>query len=287
MNFENQDLKLKTLIQVCKETGNLKKMAIVCFELISRKLDEIGVKLGVRKRLDSGETLVEYMELINQIFLDNLGISIFQDNIIEKISECEPLFLKNRGNIPFSSIRTIFKVFYELRKLDVPNLHREFDDYDIMTISPYRLRSFFSSNSRDRHNNSTSVLEPMILQKIKEKQLSLQKQSQNSFNRYSLETAISLKNVENSIRLKRKQKKIKFEGKLKDSIRYQQSVENVVGYFIIGVVILLFILGISILLKLMIYPNIISTLSYWSMILIGGGALLLFIYIQYFIRRIY
>lgn len=288
MKYENQDLKLKSLIQVCKETNNLKKLAVVSFELISRKLDEIGIMLAVRKRrYDSGETLVEYMELINQIFLENLGIIIFQQAIIERIGDCEPLFLRNRGDIRYTSIKTMFKVYYELRKLDIPNLHREFDNFDTIAMSPYRVKSFLSPNSKKTRNNGSSVLEPMILQKIKEKQLFLQKQSQNSFNRHNFETAISLKKVENSLNRKQKQNKIEFEGKLKDNINYQQSIEKTVAYFIVGLMILLFTLGISILLKLMTYQDFPSLLNYWCILFVGGGTILLLVFIKYFVRRRY
>ena len=38
------DLKLKRLIQLCKETGNYKKLAVVSFVLVSNMVDEIGIK---------------------------------------------------------------------------------------------------------------------------------------------------------------------------------------------------------------------------------------------------
>lgn len=288
MSYENQDIKLKNLIQVCKETGNLKKLAVVSFELTSRRLNEIGVNLAIRKRKhESGETLVEYMELINQNIQRNLDISIFQDKIVEKIGDCEPLFLRNRGDIPFNSIRSMYKVYFELRKLDVPNLHRKMNDNDLISVSQYGLQSFLSPSSKRKQNNGSSTLKPLILQKIKEKQLDLQKQSQNTLNSYILEKAISLKKVQNSLNNKGKQRRIRFEGALKDNLSYQQSIENIVGYFIIGVTILLFTLGISILLKLMSYPDLPSLINYCSLLFVGGGAVLLIVYIKYFIRRRY
>jgi len=287
MSFKNQDIKLKNLIQVCKETGNLKKLAVVSFELTSRQLDEIGIKLGIRKREHESETLVEYMEMINQIFEKNISISIFSNYFIETIDECEPLFLRNRGVISYDSIRTMYKVYYELRKLDVPNLHRKLGDQDLVGISKYGFQSFLSPTSRRKRNNGSSTLQPLILQKIKEKQIDLQRQSKDTLNSYILEKAISLKKVQNSLNNKGKQNRIKFEGALKDNLSYQQSIENVVGYFIIGVFILLLTLGMSIFLKLMTYPDIPSSFSYWSLLFVGGGAILLVVYIKYFIRRRY
>ncbi|MFX0135494.1 MAG: hypothetical protein ACFFDN_17755 [Candidatus Hodarchaeota archaeon] len=125
MNFSVIDAKLKNLIQVCRETGNFKKLAVVSFILTSNKVDEIGIKLGIRHRnRSSGEKLFEYMELINKFFEDNLKISIFQNNYIEEIRDCELLFLRNKGIIPYDYIKTMFHTYYELRKLEVPNLHK-------------------------------------------------------------------------------------------------------------------------------------------------------------------
>ena len=68
MNYSVLDSKLKTLIKVCKETGNYKKLGVVSFILTSNILDEIGLKLGIRPRKrnkSSEEHIFRYMELIN------------------------------------------------------------------------------------------------------------------------------------------------------------------------------------------------------------------------------
>jgi len=288
MSYENQDIKLKNLIQVCKESGNLKKLAVVSFILISNRLNEIGIRLGTRERKrESSETLVEYMEMINQNIQQNLGISIFQDKIINKIGECEPLFLRSQGDIPYNSIRTMYKVYFKLRKLDVPNLYRELNDNDLLSVSQYSFQSFLSSSSRKRRDSESNNLKLLILQKIKKEQNDLQNQSQISLNSPILEKAISLKRLQRSLDNNGRKKSIKFEGALKDNLSYQQSIENVVGYFIIGVIILLFTLGMTTFLKLMTYPDLPNLVSYWSLLFVGGGAILLIVYVKYFIRRRY
>ncbi len=283
MSYENQDIKLKNLIQVCKETHNYKKIAVVGFILIGNRLNEIGIKLGTRKK--SGETLVEYMERINHVFQQNLGILIFKDYFIETLSECEPLFLREQGNIPYEDIRTMYELYFELRRLDVPNLHRQIDENDLVGVSPYNFQSFLSPSSKRKHNNSSDTLKPLILQKIKEKQIALQKQSKERLNSSLLEEVISLKKVQNTLDNKNKQHKIKFEGTLKESIDYQQSIEKVVGYFILGMVILLFTLGMSITMKVVLYSEFFGSLSYWALLFVGGGAILLIVYFTYFIKR--
>ncbi len=73
------DVKLKRLIQLCKETGNYKKLAVVSFVLVSNAVDEIGIKLGMRTReRGSGENIFEYMKLVNNIFALNFNVSVFK-----------------------------------------------------------------------------------------------------------------------------------------------------------------------------------------------------------------
>ena len=66
------DIKLKRLIQLCKETGNYKKLAVVSFVFTSNAVDEIGIKLGMRSReKKAGEKIFEYLELVNKVFKVN------------------------------------------------------------------------------------------------------------------------------------------------------------------------------------------------------------------------
>ena len=286
MSNENQDLKLKNLIQVCKETHNFKKLAVVSFILISNRLNEIGINLGTRKRnKESGETLVEYMESVNHIFQKDLGILIFRDYFIETLSECEPLFLRERGNLPYDDIRTMYQVYYELRRLDIPNLHRQINDSDLVGVSNYSFQSFLSPSSKRKHNSGSDILKPLILQKLKEKQIALQKQSKENPTSLLLEKVISLKKVQNTLDSKKKKSKIRFEGTLKENINYQQSIENVVGYFILGLVILLFTLGISITMRVVLYSELLVSLSNWALLFVGGGSILFIVYYTYFIKR--
>ena len=250
MNYSVVDAKLKNLIQICKETRNFKKLAVVSFILTSNKVDEVGIKLGIRQRKRlSGEKLFEYMELINKIFEGNLRVTIFQNNHIEKIRECELLFLRNKGNIPYDYIRTMFHAYYELRKLEVPNLHKSMRSDSFLESSQFGFFSFLSPRTHKRKDSST--LKPLILQKIKEKELTIQDNLKNNFNSQQLETAIYLKTVRSSLASEKKSK-IAIHGALKDNINYQKSIEDVYKFFILGI-----------LFSYILYSNIQSAISFF------------------------
>lgn len=284
MNSQIFDTKLKNLIQVCKETQNYKKLAVVSFILTSNRVNEIGICLGVRPReKDSGEKLFEYMEMINEIFERNLQIPIFQNRIIEAIREREVLFLRNKGEIPFDYIKSMFSAYYELRKLEVPNLHKNLNRDDFMESSRLGVFSFLSPGAK-RQDKSSTGLKPLILQKIREREITLRKNLEYQLDEHKLETAIHLYSLKNSI-VHDKKGRIMVQGALKDNIVYQSSVEAIFGYLILGVIIMLASLGIIILVELSFAPMYSGDLSSWVLIFFLCAVLLLYFYIKQFRNR--
>jgi hypothetical protein len=223
------------------------------------------------------------MELINEIFERNLKIPIFQVKHIEDIRECEALFLKNRGDIPYDYIKTIFQIYYELRKLDVLNLHKGLEYDDFIESSKLGVFSFLSPRTKRKDKNS-SDLRPLILQKIKEKETSIQRNLTHRLDSHQFETAIYLNSVKRSL-TKDKRGKIRVYGALKDNINYQNSIESIFGYFILGLIILMVSLGVVILTELSFTPMFSNDLSLWILIFFGSAAILIYFYIKQFRRE--
>lgn len=284
MKDQVTDAKLKNLIQVCKETGNFKKLAEVSFTLTSNRVNEMGIYLGIRPRnRNLGEKLFEYMEIINDIFQRNLRVPIFPQALIDEIRDFEVPFLKNRGNLPYDYIKNIFRLYYEIRKMDIINLHKTLDGDEVLGNSTMGVFSFLSPRTRRKERDS-SKLRPLILQKIREKERTVQRQLNRSLNSHQFETAIHLKSIKKSL-TKDKRGKITVYGALKDNITYQQSIESIFGYFILGLIILMTSLGIVILAELSITPVFSNDLSSWILIFFGSAALLIYFYIKQFRRE--
>lgn len=278
------DLKIKSLIQVCKETRNNKKLSVVSFILTSNKLDEIGIKLGIRKRnKKSGEKIFEYMTLINDIFDQNLKIRIIAKELIDVVKKCELLFLRNKGVIPYDYIKSMYHVYYEMRKLEVPNLHNSLIKDIFLESSQLGFFSYLAPHIK-RKQNEQNILKPLIIQKIKEKELSIKRELEHSFNSKLFEDAIQLHSVKNSL-TKRGKNKIIVQGSLKQNLSYQKSIEDIFKYLILGLIILLFLLGSIILIEVMYLPTEISGLSSWSFFFLGPAAILILIYIRFFKRE--
>lgn len=281
MSIEVHDAKIKNLIQVCKETGNTKKLAVVSFILTSNKLDEIGIRFGLRHRnKNSGEKLFEYMEQINAFLEYNLKISIFKQEQIELLRNCELLFLKSKGDVPYEYIKKIFQIYYDFRKLKIPNLNRTLKSDVFLESSELGLFSFLSPKAH-RRNKDTNKLKPLIAQKISEKQFSLQKELELEFNSQMFEKAIYLHSLKKSLE-NNKRNKIIFQGTLKQNLSYQRSIEDVFKYLFLGLIALIVSLGIIILIELTYYPAYNGALSGWSLFFFGVASIIIIAYLRCF-----
>jgi len=279
MDYSLLDSKLKHLIQVCKETKNYKKIAVTGFILISNLLDEIGIKLGIRPHNKlKEEKIFEYMRIINDVFETNLQVKIFSVELLDTIKKCELLFLRSRGDVPFEYLKEILNAYYELRKLEVPNLHEQLKEGNI--IETPNLFSFLSPRTK-KDSKDPNKLKPLILHKIKQKEISLRETLNYKFNPQLLETAIYLKKVRKGIE-ENDHRKIVYQGSLKNNINYQQSLEQILGYFTLGAFLFAFLFGFAITIETMLYPLTINTQGIYLLILFGTAALLFIVYWHYF-----
>lgn len=281
MSIEVQDAKIKNLIQVCKETGNTKKLAVVSFILTSNKLDEIGIRFGLKHRnKNSGEKLFEYIEKINDFLESNLKINIFKQEQIELLRNCELLFLRSKGDVPYEYIKKVFQIYYDLRKLNIPNLNKTIKSDEFLESSELGLFSFLSPKS-GRRNKNPNKLKPLIVQKINEKQFSLQKELELEFNSQMFEKAIYLHTLKKSLENNRSNKII-FQGTLKQNLTYQRSIEDTFKYLLFGLIALAVSLGFIILIELTYYPAYSGALSGWSLFFFGVAGIIIIAYLRCF-----
>jgi hypothetical protein len=275
------DIKLKRLIQLCKETRNYKKLAVVSFVLTSNAVDEIGIKLGMRPReKNSGEKIFEYMELVNKVFRVNFNVNVFKTELIEVLKRIELLFLKMEGGLGLEYVKEMFEVYYMLRKLDVPNLHNNINPE---VIEKNRTISFFSflSGGRNGKNKEESMFNPILLHKFKEEEEALQYQLNNRFDKSTFERILQLKTIRKGIE-KKKGGKIVISGSLKDNVSYKQSKEQVGQFLVIGIIILFAMIGSISLIESLMYGFLSVAVSYNLLVCFGAIIVLYFVNKTYF-----
>ena len=278
LNYQIFDLKLKRLIQACKETGNYKKLAVVGFISTSNLVDEIALKLGMRprNREKSKELLFEYMGAVNDIFEKNLQIKIFNKEIITTIKEIELLFLRNRGDVPYKQIKRLIFIYYEVRKIKVPNLYKGMTGEEYFESSNLYMLNMGQRGMRQKKDLS-SKFKPMLLQKIREQERVLQNNLNKKLDQTSIERAIFLKNIKESLK-ESNENRITFQGTLKDNMDFGQSTSIFIKYLLFGIAFLFLCLGGLIIVEMLLYPNIMSVLSNLLLIFFGIVIVIILLY---------
>jgi len=270
------DLKLFELINACKKTGNLEKILTVSVKLISNIVNEIGISLGIRPRLkQSKETIFNYIILINEVFKNNLKITIFKSELVNFVKTIELQILRKNKNVPLRIIKEAISAYYELRKikLKVPNLHENFNEEEVNFSMGIDSNFFFSGSGKKE--KSTNILKPLILGEIEKKERMIRKSLSSTLDKNSLETAIYLKYLKESLQIK---KNVTFKGPLKESLDYQTTLTRILGLIIIGISVLFFTLGSVVLIETILFPVLINALNSLILMFFGCSILLIIIY---------
>ncbi|MHA2036256.1 MAG: hypothetical protein ACW972_02985 [Promethearchaeota archaeon] len=276
------DLKLQSLITACKASGNFKKLAVVGFVLTSNIVDEISIKLGMRpRRKKEQEKVYEYLSLVNGVFEKNLQITIFPAGLIESLKEVELLFLKSRGDLPYDYIRQLISIYYELRKFEVPNLHKGMVGEDLFPHSSMGTLSYFSRKSGKKKDENR--FKPILEHTISQKERQIQTRLKQKITQSDLEMAIHLRKMKNGLDKKRKNKII-LRGSLKDNLVYEQSQNKLIGYFLLGVALLAVLFGFILVIEMFLFPATMGPLNYMVLFSFGFAFLVIIIYRNYLKR---
>ena len=277
MNNQILDIKLKNLITVCKQSSNYKKLSISINILTRNLIFEIAVNLGVKP---IEESPYKTMEFITLVFMKSLKVSIFTQDQIDTVRECEILFLENKGLLPLRHIKAMFEIYYDLRELDYPNLHKPSNLESMEESVQGGIFSFLAPKSGAK-SSASNKLRPLILQKIREQEKNIKKELNSHFTSTKFESALYLNSLSNSLGSKKGKNKITLQGSLKDSISYQRSIEGIFGYLIIGVIFTLLSVGVIILLEMSMLPAITQFVDLWVLSIFVSVIILFFVYFKF------
>jgi hypothetical protein len=257
---------------------------VVSFVLVSNAVDEIGINLGMRTReRGSGESIYEYMKLVNNIFSLNFNVSVFKPELIKKLSQTELLFLKRQGNINLEQVKGVFEAYYELQKLEVPNLHEKINSEALNRCRTVSMFSFLSGG-QSKKQKSENALNPILMQRFKDEEKALQIQLEHKFDKNAFEKILHLKTVRNKLEQKSRGK-IAISGALKDNISYRQSKENIGQFMIIGLIVLFAMIGVVVLVESFMYGVLSMSISNTTLICVGVIVILIFINKLYYGKR--
>jgi len=284
MEYSTVDNKLQELTQICVKTKNYKKLAVVGLMLISNKIDELGIKLGLKPRdKDEGELIYEYMKAINVFLDDNLKFALFEENLLTVTKRIEEDFKCNIENISVKFVKVAFNAYYELRKIEVPNLYKSYNSVGTGSENNAflysALNSRYSANKRDGSNKTNKLLSSHLESESKLLQSKLRKK----YDKESFKKMLLLKSAQYSI--EKEQNKTEYEGTLANNFNYQRSKPLLLGYLFLSIFILFFLLTTVMIVQAVIVPKASLTSSFLILLFSVPCLLMLIIYWYNFKER--
>ncbi|MFX1399337.1 MAG: hypothetical protein ACFFAS_20110 [Promethearchaeota archaeon] len=268
--YDVLDAKIKNLVSICFETNNEKKLSTVFVVLIRNLVKEKGISMGfpVFIRKDGFKAYI-YMEGINKILENNLGQHIFKSEIINETKKLELAFEKSEGKISMRHIPQLIELYYELRKIEVPDFinlkgrsnienNDNFDYYGPLLRGTNR-NSIFPSRKQERN-----VVKEYLIRDISRKEADLHKSLDERYDKNKIEDLYRLKSLQVKILQHNSQKigysgalkKIGYSGALKTNSDYKSTINNIPGYFLLGIGITSILLFSVLLTQSVLYPEI-------------------------------
>jgi len=261
MEYSIIDNKLEELIQACTKTKNYKKIAVVGLMLISNKTDEIGIKLGLKPRnKDDGELIYEYMKAINVFLETNLKFTLFEENLLNTTKRVEEDFKNNSEDISVKFVRPIFDVYYELRRVEVPNLYKSYNNLEMSRENNNLVYSILNSKFNVDKSDNTNKTKKLLMNRLESESKTLQSQLRRKYDKESFKKMLLLKSAQSSI--EKEQDKTEYEGILANNLNYQSSKPLLLGYLFLSIFILFFLLTTVMIIQAMIVPAVSLTSSF-------------------------
>ncbi len=267
------DSGIKLLTELCLKNKNYQKLCSAYLLLIGNEVDKTGIRLGVRARdKTKREPIYKHMALINDFLMLNLRMTIFKEDLVNKIKKTENKIIRQELIFSTKSCAELVDVYYDLRKISIPNIYKSEKLSELPLTNNLRAFKLMgdSSDKKDKKVSASDKLKPLILQKIKNNQRKVQKEVEKTGYREGLlERSLRLKEAEKFVKGS-KGEKTKLEGKLRDNLQYQMAVPDLAKYFILSIVIFFGLLGMIMGIEAATYANAIYSLSLIMMLFFGA-----------------
>jgi hypothetical protein len=235
MGMDSIDQKYETLVEKCIMTGNHAKLSATTLHLISNQADVMGIKLGIgRRNPRKDEFIHHFLERLNR-YIIHLGIYLIPAEMIKRIKIIETLFSKSRGNLPKTYLKDAIALYYDIRKIRIP----EMDQFTrALRKQDYSNTRSFNLFSRRPRNDSSSMVRDLLFDEIEKREREICSQLQKGVNEEVLETALQLKNIRSTL-TRNDNRKIPIQGRLKDNPNYLASKNGSGWLVVLGFIIML------------------------------------------------
>ncbi|TXT65420.1 MAG: hypothetical protein BAJALOKI1v1_430011 [Promethearchaeota archaeon] len=316
-------LKLCKLIEICKITQNYGKLTQTLYILLSNQANEIGIRLGFPPRShpkyssthstltttqfnakshtfrESRNNLIpsiyNYYLKINNIMAQNIDFELFPAELLRNVKKIELLYHKSKGNLPLAYLSQMIEIYFELKKIELPNLYKKIKREKIERISDLQLFSSFVSkdssqasqkkllrNKGKEQNNNIDGIKPLILFQLKKKEQSLRTQLKESYDPTLVEDMLLLKQIKQSFK-NNDSSKITIKSSLAESISYQKSISSLFGYLLLGICIFSIFMVVNMFSVVFTNPIMLSAVGIFLLLFSGLAIFFFYIYWRNFI----
>ncbi len=165
----------------------------------------------------------------------------------------------------------------------MPNLCKSLEEIELPHASNSK---FFSGliGKRDNDLDVTTKIKSLILQKINDNQMNLQREMKEAgYSEHLIEKSLRLMDAERIVKRK-KGEKVKVKGKLKDNLLYQVKLRSLFKYFILSVFAIFLIVALTTTYETMVYPYALNALNILILLFYGASAALIFMYYNLYER---
>ncbi len=282
------DNKVMELTEICTTTHNFNKLATVAISLISNQLNIIGIELGLRPRkIDHNELLYQYMLFIQEVVYQHFNFKLFEEEWIDKLRGIEMEFSRKKGNLIKEYIKSLNEIYYELRKLDLPDLAMKVKKIYPPDVDMIQNSLNISKETKSKSNNQF-YLNSLLLNRLKREEDQLEEILKENYSKANFEQLIQLKAIKTQLQ-KKSNSKIQISGKLKNNVVYTQTLNFLFGYLFLGIAIVGILLGLIITIELMLVGIYFTTLpgdyNFLVVLFFGVGFLFIFLYNRFFMIK--
>lgn len=288
---EELDLKLKALIKLSKENNDSRRAAIVFYLLIRRILNEKGIYLGFAPLISKKERRAfEYMNAINSVMESSFNFHLFDKEMVNKVQKYELLYLKGPSLFSFDSLKELINIYYDLRKLEVPNMYNINNDICMSESSLIPAAHQFlliKNNSRTGllfKKGKEDHLRQYLTLDLTQKEQNIQNTLKKAYNKTSFEQLLHFRKLKQDLK-NGISSKFMIKGKIKENSLYRQSLNEIPGFFLLGFAFVFLMLSIVFFIQDFIRPEIAGSFTIISFMLFGSAILIILIYWKLFYQE--
>ena len=266
---DQQVVKFKKLIEVCLETENYKKIAVITLAMIANEIHSHLITLNLH--LNSDASIHKMMLYVNNNLRLKFGITLYKEFMITQVKLIESLMEKGKGNIPVKFIQEAIAIYFDLLQISLLPFKSVADN------SPGKYPKEKRFFSRFNQSNNESIIQQLVKDELCSRETILRSRIETGKDENALKELHKISCLKESI-LNDKTKKIQLNDLTSKDQRYLLFFAQSKAYPLLGGFILLAFLSLLVLLQIILNLELLTSLGMFLLMFAGASAFSLYLY---------